>query len=175
MKAKINITYRDKNGNIIVNPTEGEKAYSPETQCLYTYTNGKWERLTGEGGLKVTSYELNKQLIAQLENIENNEEAVIQAIQTIQDFGRDIKNQYYMLLCKDISYYTIFHDNRDPMNEDLKPFAEEVIDCVHDVGAIKSVEETGDGAIEIWAQPIGEDPLVMYLFPYDQGVIECAL
>ena len=42
MNAKIKITYRDKDGDIIVNPKENDIAMSPETQKLYTYKNGQW-------------------------------------------------------------------------------------------------------------------------------------
>ena len=48
MNAKINITYRDKDGNIIDNPVEGQSAYSPETKKLYVYNEGEWKMVTGE-------------------------------------------------------------------------------------------------------------------------------
>jgi hypothetical protein len=35
MNAKIKINYMDENGNVIENPVEGQKAYSPETKKLY--------------------------------------------------------------------------------------------------------------------------------------------
>lgn len=173
MKSKINITYRDKNGNFITDPTEGEMAYSPETKQFYKYIDNKWEMIKPGGELQFTTYDLNKQLIAQMENLENNEKAMLEAKKIIQTFGQDLKNDYYMLLCNDINYYTLFHKEYDPMTwDDLKPLADEVVDCVHDIGAIKSVEKTTDG-IEIWVQPIENEPMVMYLFSYDQGVIEC--
>jgi hypothetical protein len=34
MNAHISITYRDKDGNVIVNPYEGQLAHSPETSQL---------------------------------------------------------------------------------------------------------------------------------------------
>lgn len=170
MKAKINITYKDKDGNIITDPVEEQVAYSPETQQLYKYTNGNWERINPKGELNFSIYDLNKQLIAQMENIENNEEALLEARKTIQTFGHDQNNIYYMLLCIDINYYTLFQTTQ--LNNDVNRFADEVIECVHDIGAIKSVEEIS-GGIEIWVHPIDREPMVMYLFPYDQGVIQC--
>lgn len=176
MKSKINITYRDKNGDIITDPVEGDKSYSPETKQLYIYQNDRWEMINPKGELQFTTYDLNKQLIAQLENLENNEKAMLEGKQIIQSFGKNKNNSYFMLLCRDINYYTIFHSEYNPMVwDDLNLFAEEVIDCVHDIGAIKSIEDTLDGAIEIWAQPIEGEPVAMYLFPYDQGVIECRI
>lgn len=173
MKAKINITYKDKDGNIIIDPTENEVAYSPETKQLYKFTNNEWKMIKPEGGLNLSTYDLNKQIIAQMENIEINEDAMLKAKQTIQAFGYSKGNYYYMLLCRDINYYTLFHNSKDPMVwEDVNCFADEVIDCVHDIGAIKSVEEE-NGAIEIWVHPVNGEVMAMYLFPYDQGVIEC--
>ena len=77
-----------------------------------------------------------------------------------------------MLLCREENYYTLFKLTRD--NSGLANIASEVFECVEDIGAIKSVEPV-DGAIEIWAHPVDGDPVAMYLFPYDAGVIECTL
>ena len=43
MNAKIKITYKDKDGNIIVNPTEGDLGYSSETEnfMYILMANGK--------------------------------------------------------------------------------------------------------------------------------------
>lgn len=176
MKSKINITYRDANNEIIENPEEGQRGYSPETKHLYIYTNGEWQLISPTSNLSLTSYEVNQQIISQMENIETDEEAMQTGLNTIQSL-RYKDNNYYMLLCRDINYYTLFHKNNNPMldENDLGKFANEVVDCVHDIGAIKSIDETTDGAVEIWVQPVGEDPMAMYLFPYDQGVIECIL
>ena len=79
-------------------------------------------------------------------------------------------DSYFMLLCRDIQYYTVFNITEDKF---LNAFADEVIDCLHDIGAIKSIDFALDNSAEIWVQPVGEEPMVMYLFPYDKGVITC--
>ena len=123
------------------------------------------------GNIQMNMYDLNKQFMSQLatlsdEDLENSREVIRKYFQTQQ-------NEYYMLLCKDISYYTLFHIN----NKITEPAAaDEVIECIKCIGAVKAVDLTeGESAIEIWVQEDGRDPMVMYLFTYDTGVIECAL
>ena len=170
MKSKIKINYYDQNGDIIINPIEGQKAFSKETQKLYIYTNGEWKPVEGDINLGMSIYDMNKQIISQMGVLD--EEGYNIARQRFNVFVKLSDQTYYMLLCRDINYYTIF--KIDVLADDLNRFSEEVIDCVHDIGAIKSVEEV-DGAIEIWAHPVDGDPVAMYLFPYDAGVVECTL
>ena len=171
MNAKIKITYCDENGNEILNPVEGQKAFSPQTKKLYCFTNGEWKVLEGNVNLGMTIYDLNKQVISQMGILEGaaREEAHLH----ITDMATRSNNTYFMLLCRDINYYTLFKLNKD--NNGLCNIANEVFECVEDIGAIKSVESVEGDAIEIWVHPVDEDPIVMYLFPYDAGVIECTL
>lgn len=171
MNAKIKITYCDENGNEILNPIEGQKAFSPQTKKLYCFTNGEWKLLEGDINLGMTIYDLNKQVISQMGVLEGTarEEAHLR----ITDMAACSNNIYFMLLCREMNYYTLFKLDKD--NSGLCNIASEVFDCVEDIGAIKSVEDVDGGAIEIWAHPIDGDPVAMYLFPYDAGVIECTL
>jgi hypothetical protein len=171
MNAKINITYRDKDGSIIDNPIEGQSAYSPETKKLYVYNDGEWKMVTGETNLGITMYDLNKQIIAQMGVLEGipREEAHLR----ITDMAAVSQNTYFMLLCRDINYYTLFKLDKD--NSGLCNIASEVFECAEEIGAIKSAEGVEGGAVEIWVHPVDGDPVVMYLFPYDQGVVECTL
>lgn len=176
MNAKIKLTYRDKNGNIIVNPTDGELAYSPETSRLYKWSAaaGDWELVNGDVNLGMTTYDLNKQIIAQMGVLD--EEGMEKARNSLTNLVMDTNQRYYMLLCRDINYYTLFYVYKDlVIPPDLNHFAYEVIDCIHDIGAIKSVEPVPGDALEIWAHPVIGDPVAMYLFPYDAGVVECVL
>ena len=170
MNAKINITYRDKDEHIIDNPIEGQSAYSPETKKLYVYSEGEWKMVTGETNFGMTIYDINKQIISQMGELEGiaREEAHLLITDTVATSGQT----YFMLLCRDINYYTLFKLDKD--NSGLCNVASEVFDCAEDIGALKSVESV-EGAIEIWVHPIDEEPLAMYLFPYDAGVIECTL
>ena len=170
MNAKIKITYVDENGNEIINPVEGQKAFSPQTKKLYTYTDGNWKLMEGDINLGMTMYDLNKQIISQMGVLEG--EPRENAHLCITHMADVSNSTYFMLLCREENYYTLFKLTRD--NSGLANIASEVFDCVEDIGAIKSVEPV-DGAVEIWAHPVDGDPVAMYLFPYDAGVIECTL
>ena len=174
MNANVKITYCDQDGNAILNPVEGDKAYSPETGKLYVYTNGEWKMIEGDVNLGMSMYDLNKQIISQLKAL--NEEGMLKAFETLDDFVERVEAQYFMLLCRDINYYTLFKVEREgDISGTLERFSAEVIDCVLDNGAIKSVEPVPGDAIEIWVEPAETEPVAMYLFPYDRGVIQCTL
>lgn len=123
------------------------------------------------GNIQMNMYDINKQFMSQFttlsnEDLENSREVIRKYFQTQQ-------NEFYMLLCKDISYYTLFHIV-DYVTEPAA--ADEVIECVKCIGAVKAIDLTeGESAIEIWVQEEGCDPMVMYLFAYDTGVIECTI
>ena len=122
------------------------------------------------GNIQMNIYDLNKQLISQFACF--GKEQMSEAKETINFYGKEANNEYYMLLCRDINYYTLFNINPDAST--LENFGGLVLECATDIGAIKAVERV-EGAIEIWAHPIDGEPLAMYLFPYDTGVIKCTL
>lgn len=123
------------------------------------------------GELQMNMYDVNKQLISQFANL--SDEDIENGREMIHNYFQEQENEYYMLLCKDISYYTLFHINKS-ITEPAA--ADEVIECIKCIGAVKSIDLTeGKSAIEIWVQEECRDPMVMYLFTYDTGVIECAL
>ena len=129
------------------------------------------EKVVANGNLQMNIYDLNKQIISQMATL--SDEDLEDSRQLIRDYFQEHENEFYMLLCKDISYYTLFHIV-DYITEPAA--ADEVIECIKCIGAVKSIDLTeGESAIEVWAQEEGRDPMVMYLFPYDTGVIECTL
>ena len=76
-----------------------------------------------------------------------------------------------MLLVKEISYYTLFVDNSNS-NENMSDI---VIECLSNLGNIIDINDESEGAIEIWVKDSDGEAHIGYLFPYDQGVIECRL
>lgn len=174
MNAQIKITYRDKVGNEILNPTDGQLGYSSETSRLYKWSAAasEWQLVDGDINLGMTTYDLNKQIIAQMGIFEK--EDLQKASLELDSYVKRFDYNYYMLLCRDINYYTIFYVYKGlvvPSN--LSSFSSEVLDCAQDIGAIKSIEPAPGDAYEIWVHPVDGDPVAMYLFPYDAGVIEC--
>ena len=148
-------------------PLEGEVAFHTLDKCYYIWHDGDWHKLQVEGGgLELGLYDLNKQIIEQLptltpEELENKKEI-------INEFHKKYNNEFYMLYGKEISYFTLFK-----LNKNTTQFGNEVIDCLKNVGFIKSIDKTEtDDAIEIWIQPETIESTCLYLFPYDSGLVE---
>ena len=118
-----------------------------------------------ENQIELNLYDLNKSVINQLEPMTPDE--IIDSLGLIKEYYRKSNNGFHMLLCKDYNYYTIFAPDRIMSSE----FTATVYDIIVNLGTIYSIENTEDGAIEIWIKPEGEEmPYAFYLFPYDAGV-----
>lgn len=146
---------------------EGEIAFCNDTSKVMIYKDGKWVEFSDNSGLKLNLYDLNKSIISQLKDL--NEEQLYAAMKTITVFAEGTNNKYHMLYGKEISYFTLF----------VKDFyakeslGKEVINCLKNIGKIKSIELTENkDAIEIWICDSENELTVLYLFPYDNGVIE---
>lgn len=116
----------------------------------------------------ITLYDLNKQAITQQPALENFDIG----LEILNKYLSYTKGTYYMLLCRDKNYYTVFVRKNNP---NLLTFDKEFIECIQNFGIIKSINISEDeAAIEIWVTiPEENDSYVMYFFNYDQGVIEC--
>lgn len=149
---------------------------------LMMWTGTEWNEVKAEGGSEITmtAYDMNKQIIGQLPEL--NEETIEEKKTLIFDFCEETRNSFYMLLCKDIGYFTLCQRTLRPTDahtvmhyidtDTLISIDDLVVECVKNVGTIKSIEPV-DGAIEIWiTNPYGETH-AMYFFPYDRGVEAC--
>ena len=113
--------------------------------------------------LEMNLYDLNKQLVSQLPEFTD-------AKSRVEDFKKDNVG-FYMLLCRELNYFTLFQITPDAPKEDN--FADIVVECANTIGVIKSAMENDDGAFEIWVTNAENESFVMYLFNYDGGVVPC--
>ena len=128
-----------------------------------------WELFKFNGDISMTAYEINKQIIGQLQIID--EEVLNEKKSLIRDFVSEQHNQFHMLLCRDINYYTVFAIEKKLADECIEDV---VIECANDIGSIKAIDLTEDkNAIEIWVSNNSNETYVLYFFPYDNGVIIC--
>lgn len=146
---------------------DGEKAYVEEEQKLYQYCekDASWKEITG-AELQYTLYELNKSIIhalpdATIEEIKNG-------IEEINLFFEETKAKNYMLLGKEISYYTILRHRKFHCEDET--LGEATVACLNSIGIIKSIEKMDD-KVEIWVL-IDDDVFCLYLFSYDNGIVE---
>ena len=77
--------------------------------------------------------------------------------------------KFYMLLCHELNYYTVFHINDTATKED---FWNELYDIAKELGTLKAME-IDSGCFSIWVDwPQDNISHLFYLFPYDRGVVE---
>lgn len=152
---------------------EGEVVFCQDTNRCYIWQNGEYQVLTidcasGEG-LQMTLYDLNKNIIEQLPVMD--ESAREELNQAVNKFHEDKHAKYYMLLCHERHYYTVFVARTGLVSiYHNSSFGKDLLECVDCVGQIKTYE-VNDNEIEIWfTDDQGTD--CMHLFPYDAGVVE---
>lgn len=117
---------------------------------------------------EVSLYELNQQLIAQMP--EYDEKKWTNAKLLIADWYSKNKDTFYMLLCNERNYYTLFDMTRESaIGADL---AYEVQDTVRYIGTVHDISVDTNGMIAVWAKWRDTDNIhCFYLFPYGQGVV----
>lgn len=155
----------------IQNKDDKELALVEEEQKIYQYNEPLdiWEEYNSpEGSLNLSLYELNQQLMAQMPDL--TEEDIAQAKNQIEE-NMSSNGEYFMLLCNDLHYYTIFKTNDKDAEE---TFSNEVFECLTGLSEnIKSFAyDEENKAFEIWFS-VDENSYVAYLFNYDGGVIKC--
>jgi len=143
-----------------------EFALVEDEQKVYQYMDGEWQEYKSDQNLGVTLYEINQMAVQQLEALDD--EQITTAKTYIRDLTYKFDSQYFMLLCRDLNYYTIFI-----LDKDSEPkFEDEVVECLKVLGEIKSIE-IYDELIECWITDAENTAHVAYLFDYSQGVIKC--
>lgn len=117
---------------------------------------------------QLTLYELNQQLIANLPIYD--EEKWQEAEKILVAWLNEHQDDYYMLLCKELSYYTLFDVSREDL--EITDFIKELFDILVDLGTVKDISIDTNDMIAIWLNWHGEEtPRCFYLFPYGAGVV----
>ena len=157
----------------IIEPYAGQTVWCSSEDKVYRFDPVEgWQHVPNDNDtqLAMNIYDINKQVIAQLPAI-NEADMIAVKREIIRKYCNQMKAEYYMLLCRDINYYTVFRVDLKLADE---PIEYALIDCANYIGTIKSVGLTEDEqAIELWMTH-EDDTYVAYFFPYDKGVIVCA-
>ena len=125
------------------------------------------KKIQGKGKINASLYQLNQGIMKQLPNY--TEEQIKELEEKITKWEwKYTDNSYFMLLCNDIHYYTIFH--LDPEFSDFRNLGEGVVYLLKEAGYEIPSDEECDDHYEIWAKK-DDDCYVFMLFPYDQGVV----
>ena len=148
---------------------DGDTVYCSETNKVYCKKDNTFNEIKDAPVANIgTLYDVNKQIISQLPA--PTDEDIYFAKDLINTFVEANDNEYYMLLCREQNYYTLFN-----LSSSFEESMSDILfnECIPNFGNLKCVNETDDkSAIEFWIEKNGEI-YVMYLFPYDQGVIKC--
>ena len=154
------------------NHDDGEIIYVLDEKAFYQYDAEKedWFPVPQEDNSNFTEYDLNKMVVKGMPSLTPEQLAAKE--NEIRHYVEITKNTVYMLLFKDISYYTVFIKNI----KDCNPIEQEVIECLDYLGEIKDIEVYEDrNMVECWVHEKGAElPMVGYFFAYDGGTILCA-
>ena len=132
--------------------------------------------------VKLTAYEANKQIIAQLPPM--TDEQYIDFENKLTEYLVKTNNEYYMLLNNvDKTYYTLFRKTNDTEYEAMEDVLKEILDNLGTLitWSYGPVDADGNDSIELWVKEKytslidgteSEQVLCYYLFGYDAGVVE---
>lgn len=152
--------------NNIKNPKDGTIVKCNEDKNTYMYNHG-WQKLVGEetpSGFRMNLYDYNKMLIANFSPL--TQEQIDASIDKINEWAF---GNYQMLYGKSMSYFTVFHRNLS--SKESLGFA--VFDCLKEVGQVVSIDiNSQDNVWEIWIRTPEQENECLYLFNYDEGVVE---
>ena len=127
------------------------------------------KKIRGKGKVNMSLYDINKSIMAQLPEYKNDQ---IRELETnIDNWAEKDEfelNKFFMLLCRDINYYTIFY--LEPEKAEFRTLGEGVTGLLYDSGYTIHSEEVQDDHCEIWVKD-KEGTYAFMLFPYDEGVV----
>lgn len=132
--------------------------------------NNEWEPVKiNSGDIQLSLYDMNKQIISQI-NLPTEKELEEQ-LASCDGYHINMEQRYYLLYGKEISYFTLFENNKENCPYLLSDMVKE---CLENIGQIKVVGLTAAAdAVEIWVKPYdAEDVTCLYLFGYDNGIVQ---
>ena len=126
----------------------------------------KKNKVKGQGEVSMSLYEINKNIISQMPEYDNEK---LKELKDKINAWEKQSNNYFMLLCNNIHYYTILFRNHSTINDFCNLGHATIGVLLESNYTIHSEEECGDH-FEIWAKKDNE-VYDFLLFPYDQGVV----
>ena len=150
------------------NLQDGELASLETEKKMLVWRDNNWCEVQTEGhsNVQMTMYEINKQIMAQLPA--HNEEDLKKDADVINEFYDIDKSEFYMLLCKEQSYYTILR-RKDASGRLGSITTDLLIEIGH---SILSVENVDNAEIEIWSKDSNDEVWCLHLFNYEAGVVD---
>lgn len=154
------------------NHKEGELALIEKGNKVYVYKENKWVKYDPkDGGLTVSLYDVNKMAMPNLPDL--TDEQIDEAKKMVKDFIPQ-DSTFWMLLNNEKRYYTVFQLTKVQNVLLINKIEDEFIECLKEIGTIKSIEKVDDNTIEAWViDKEDSEAYAYYLFNYDKGVVIC--
>lgn len=113
------------------------------------------------GQIEMSLYEMNQNFMATQPPL-SAEEASSLVDSIIKEYTiNHLTSKYFMLLCKDINYYTIFVNS----SYEEEKFTDIILDCLKNVGQILSIElNKENNTPEIWVRTPEGKTMCMFYF-----------
>ena len=153
------------------NHSPEELALVEDENKIYVYKDEWVEYNPEDGGLTVSLYDINKMAMPNMPDL--TEEQIEEAKRMVAQFIPP-KSKFWMLLNNEKHYYTVFQITENKNVLLVNKIEDEFIECLQEIGTIKSIEKIDDNTIEAWV--IDKEDLeayAYYLFNYDKGVVIC--
>lgn len=116
-------------------------------------------------------YDFNKQAYANEKPLDP-----IQFNLKINEAAKDIFNRnsnYWMLLCKERSDFTVFQFCECRFHKEIEDFRSALKETINNRGQLLEVEKQDDGNYEIWIRdPENNENFAYYLFDYSFGIVK---
>ncbi len=161
-----------KNGAVFMEPEEFDnlqETFKKEQQEAFEKFKQEHK---DEPAPSMSLYECNRMLMSKRASLTSEE--IAEKAQYLEDWFEENPDRYFMLLCNELHYFTIFHQCTTTFGTFTK-LAKEVLNLIEEyIGDIKAIEVDTNGVIAIWGWQHEENelPHCFYLFPYGQGVVE---
>ena len=131
----------------------------------------KNKQIKGQGELKMSLYEVNQAMISQLPAYDSSQLNELE--DKLNDWAASFLSagrRYFMLLCNDYHYYTIFNKVEHQFAE-FPDLGQAVIEgCLKSCSWTVHSDENCEDHYEIWIK-VHDNTYCFLLFPYDEGVI----
>ena len=149
--------------------SEDDIVYCEKENKNYRLVEGNWLEEEASNPMQLNLYDLNKTLVQQLPPL--TPEELQKTKVTLDLYAEENPSNYYMLLCRELNYYTVFAF--DFSNPEFSSLGYAIEACYNGLGIIYSVEyDKENKVIEIWFAPEeGMTPNCAFLFDYTPGVI----
>lgn len=146
---------------------ENQIAWIKKERKNMVYKNNEWAEIKiSNQEIGMTMYELAKTTMAQLPILDD----LTKGHEIINEFLIEDPSQFYLFLCKEISYYTIFQ--KSEQEKDFDKFSDAVIACAQDIGQITDISYIKEQKhVEIWVRTPSNEDLCMVLFNCNDFIV----